>query len=527
MKDYVMNPISSTTFQYNDCGLDEPCYGNQKKRVTEIPPWIITGRWHSYFFDDGRKTYIWSSPNALVGNSTIDLKNRSIGPFNATYPYILDASYSPGNRAYNWKRNYHAIYSAQYINHPVAGAITIAFCHGENKNEILQTSGSETNYQNTFQANTPINYSDHATYSGGNPYQDGWNAYNAIISASWIPNNQQTNWGQKFFQNDLGPIIWPSMAYTTSSNIKTTIGLRHPSSIIVGNYIYIYYIEGGVYKSWTNVEEGRQGGVKLARVLISDALDPNKYQTFYQDLNGNQAWSRSLPAGLTKENMLSYVSVKGPKSSDVLNGNIYTSDVVRFSVARVRNTNYFIGVEQYHEWNSSTYYIAIRFSSDLLNWSQRQIIYSASDWDHSKLNYPIFLDNTGSTNNEIGGDDFYVIGSENGPKDHINKLHVYKNTSRQGSRAERDAQNLSEQFSLEVMPNPVTTTLSIHVQVPEQTKVLIKLYDGEGRLIKKLDEEIISSSLNYSYDISMYSSGLYYLELVTNDNHTFKKVIKL
>lgn len=538
MKNYAVDPISKTTFQYNDCGMDESCYNNQKRRVTEIPPWMMTGRWHSYFFDDGRKTYIWSSPNTLIGNSTIDLKNNSIGPFNATYPYILTANYSPGKPAYNWKRNYDAIYSAQYINHPVAGTVSIAFCHGENKNEVFGTPGSGTDYQNTIQSNTPINYSDHATYSGGNPYKDGWDAYNAIVSACWTPNNHQTNWGQEFFQNDLGPIVWPSMAYMTSNNKKTTIGLRHPSSIINGNYIYIYYIEGGVYKNWTSVEEGRQGGVKLARVLVSDALDPDKYQTFYKDPNGNETWNQSLPNGLTKDNMLSYVSVKGPKSSDVLNGNAGTSDVVRFSAARVRNTNYFIGVEQYHQWGSQTYYIAIRFSSDLLTWSPRQIIYSVSDWDHSKLNYPIFLDKTGSTNNEIDADDFYIIGSENSPKDYINKLHVYKSALQQSSgdcppnvpcvsRANRDDQNLDEQFNLTVMPNPVSNTLSIHMEVPEQTKVLIKLYSTDGKLVQKLDEEIIFSNLNLSYDISRYASGVYYLELATSNNHIFKKIIKL
>src|SRR5215470_13450467 len=117
MSDFVMDPISSTTFKY-DCGLMGSCHDNQKKRVTEIPPWIIGGGRRSYFFDDGRKTNIWSSPSSLVDNSEIDLKDNSQGPFSATCPYILDPGYSSSNPAYNWKRNYDAIYSAQYIHHP-------------------------------------------------------------------------------------------------------------------------------------------------------------------------------------------------------------------------------------------------------------------------------------------------------------------------------------------------------------------------------------------------------------------------
>jgi hypothetical protein len=308
------------------------------------------------------------------------------------------------------------------------------------------------------------------------------------------------------------------MAYVTKGNIKTTVGLRHPSSIIVDNYIYIYYVEGGIYKGWTTAEEGRQGGVKIARVPVSDALDPTKYQTYYRDSNGNQTWNASLPAGLTKDNMLSFVSVRGPKSSDVLNDNNTTSDVVRFSVARVRNTNYFIGIEQYHEWSSSTYSIAVRFSSNLLDWSPRQIVYSASDWDHSKLNYPIPLDHNGWTNNEVDADDFYIIGSENGPKDYINKLHIYKY---------KPDQNLSDQFNLIVMPNPVLNTLSVQIKSPEQATILIKLYNSEGRLIKNLDEGVAINNMSRNYDLSMCAAGLYYLEVIANKNHFFKKIIKL
>jgi hypothetical protein len=540
MSDYIIGGISSTTFKYENCFLNSSCYDNQKKIKTEVPPWIIGGGWRTYFFDDGRKSYIWSSPSSLIDNSTIDLKNDAVGPFNVTYPYILDGAYSSNNPAYNWKRNYHAVFTAQYINHPSAGTVSLAYCHGENKNEVFDDCASGAHYQNTIQPNMLINCSDHLTWSGGSPYQDGWKAYNGILSAAWVPNNQQTNWGQQFFSNELGPIAWPSMGYITTNGERKSNGLIHPSSIIVDGFIYIFYVETG---SWTPSEEGRLGGVKLLRVNINDALDASQYQTYYKDQNGIQTWNPSLPAGFTKDNMLSYASVQGPKSTDILNDNNTTGQVVRFSVARVKNTNYFIGLEQYSDWTSPTYYLAVRFSADLLDWTPRQVIYSAVNWDNSKLNYPVFLDKTGWSNNEVDGDDFYIIGTENYPKDYINKMHVYKYvppppppppsgdcppdvycipTEVKNKKARRP----NEGFEFKVMPNPATRNISIRFNMGSSARIVVRLYDSQGKLIKNLSEEIISDGYLKTYDLSNYASGFYYLEILTKDAHFFKKIIK-
>ncbi|MCW3073262.1 MAG: hypothetical protein JWP69_331 [Flaviaesturariibacter sp.] len=224
--------------------------------------------------------------------------------------------------------------------------------------------------------------------------------------------------------NDMGPIAWPSMAYMTTDSIKTTAGLRHPSSIVKGDSVYIFYIESGVYKGLTPAEEGRQGGTKLLRVHKDSLLNPHNYQAFYRE--EKETWNASLPAGFTKENMLQYATVKGPKTTDILGGNSKSSDVVRFSVAKLRNRNGFIGVEEYHNWGSPVYYLALRFSSNLMNWSDRQIIYSAPSWETALYHYPVFLDKEGKSNTEVDEADFFILGTPSRWNNAVNRLRIYQ-----------------------------------------------------------------------------------------------------
>lgn len=547
LSDYVIGGIQKTDFEYKNCFLNQSCYDNQKKIKTEVPPWIIPGGWRSYFFVDGRQTYIWSSPKSVIDNSTIDLKNDAVGPYNATKPYIKEWSYSSSSHINNWKRNYHGIYSANYINHPVQGPVSLGFCHGENKNEVEGSCTSGIKYQNTIQQNVLINCNEHQTWSGGNPYEDGWDAYNAILSAVWTPNNSQTNWGQGFFNNELGPIVWPNNGYITPGGVKCTTGFRHPSSIIYNGYVYVFVVQAGSYNGYITEEEGRKGGVKILRVPIDQALNASSYAIYYKDPLGNVIWNPSLPSGLTKENMLDYVAVKGPKSSDILNDNGSTVDVARFSVAKVRNKNYFIGVEEYHNWSDPTYKVVIRFSDDLLNWSGRQIVYSGHTWETSQLNYPIFLDNSGWSNTEIDEDDFYILGSEHSPIEHVNKMHIYKYVPPPpppppgGGECPPDVicevsarRNLTKEIErsfnelgIMLLTNPVLQNAVVRINISHTSKLTVNLYNSEGRKMAKLMEETLDANSRKTFDLSRFPKGFYILEFISNDgNRIFKKLIK-
>ena len=429
---YTITQSGRLTFAYTNCFLNRSCYTKQAFTKTEIPPLVITEAGTQYYFlVDGRKSVLWSSAIQPGEKGSVDLKKGSTRPFTLTRPYIHEANFDPAKLMFNWKRNYHAIYSGHLLYNAVGEKLFIGFCHGENKNEITtrtctEAIGSQA-LQNTIQPNMPISCSDSATWSGGKPYRDGWDVYNGILSAVWIPVVGPPGDPNAISSTstDIGPIAWPSMAYMTPDSIKTTAGLRHPSSILVGDSIYIFYMEAGIYKGLTPSVEGRQGGVKLLRVHKDSALSPHRYQTYYSSSKGGtDAWNPSLPPGFTKETMLQYATVKGPPSTDILDDDSRTGDVVRFSVAKVRGTDYFIGVEEYRTWNDPSYHLALRTSTDLRHWSPRQTIYSAPSWEAFLYHYPTFSDTAGRTNTEVDADSFYIHGTGAVWGNSVNRLRL-------------------------------------------------------------------------------------------------------
>jgi len=551
LAEYTISGLTTTTFKY-DCFINTgTCDDRRKKRVTEVPPWIVGGGWRSYFFVDGRESQIWSSPKSLIDNSVIDLKNDAVGPHRAMFPYI-NGNFSQYVNIDNWKRNYAGFYSAHYFEHPVQGTITLGFMHGENKNEITGGDCWSGNYvHNTMLPAVLKNCNDPDSYSGPGK-SDGWDAYHSILSAAWIPNNQNTNWGQGYFSNDIGPICWPNNGYATSSGIKTTTGFRHPSSIIVGDYLYIFVMQGGSYKGWITETEGRKGGVKLLRVLKSESLDPSKYEIYYKDELGNVFWNPSLPTGFTKENMLSFISVPGPKSTGILEDNSNLSDVVRFSVAKVKNKNYYVGLEQYRLWsNGSVYKLALRFSTDLINWTDRYDVYTANSWESGKLNYPVLLDKYGWSNTDVDEDDFYVVGTEHGPIDHVNKLHIYKyippppppptecppnelcpvDVVGRAAKINTDKLELNKPIllqSLRIYPNPVKDLLTI--ELPQVNNIQsIRIVDMNGRTLLSPMSNLFNGNQSYplKIDVSALQKGVYFVQFLSRQEQKTFKFVKL
>lgn len=538
---YKISEITSTVFEYKGCFLNSDCHESQKKRVTEVPPWIINGGWRTYFFVDGRQSVLWTSQKSITTNKTIDLKNYASGPDVATRPYIMERYYSDKVKKFDWRRNYHAIYTAQELHLRDAGTVTLGFCHSENKNEASGDCATGTKHQNTIQANVPIDCNDHQTFSGGKPYRDGWNAYNGLLTAVWTPNNAQTNWGHQYFPYDLGPIAWPATGYVTSGGIKCTSGLRHPSSIQRGDSVYIFFVDGGPFGNNIPLEEGRKGGVKVLRVHKDKALDAHNYRIYYKDPQGKEHWNPSLPAGFTKEQMLEYVAVKGPKSTTLVNDTGVYYQVIRFSVARLKGKDAYVGVEQYidvHDRtpdNRPTWKVALRFSLDLITWTERQmIVYRAQRWEESQMNYPIFLNKEGTSNTEVDANEFYIVGSEHTPTDHINKIRVYDpsySLVREQSPATLMMQTRSTVASsagIELLPfpNPVEGVLNVRLTLPSRSKIRLFLITLEGRRIKSLADATARNIYTASFDLSSFPQGLYLLECVVDDVPVYRRIVK-
>ncbi len=520
---HTVSSIQTVTLPYSKSS-------GKGKNKTEVPPWIIPGGLRSYFFVDGSDTYIWSSSSSLVHDKSLDLNNAD-GPTLASASYIHSPGYHPDLKINNWKRNYHAIYSAEYINHPLQGPVSLGFLHSENKNQVegKTRNGYANLYQNTIQSNVPINLANHETYSGGTPFIEGWTAYNAMITAAWIGNYAGTNWGQELFTNELGPIAWPSTGYVTADGVKCTSGLKHPSSIIHDGYVYVFFSDGGPYGNNIPWEQGRLEGIKVVRAPVSQSLDPQAYTVFYKDSVGNDIWLPALPAGFTKETMLDYVAVRGPQSTDIMNDQAGTSQHIRFSVARVRNKNYFIGVEEYIDIaDAMKFKVALRFSYDLINWGDRSLVVAeAADWDKTQMNYPIFLDKEGWTNTEIDLDDFYILGTNTSPQKHVNKirLRAAANTT-QLAMTVTDA-SLNRAVSSLVYPNPTYGSFRVTYTVDEPSRVRISLRDLSGRTIAQLGNHLRNNGrYTEAVNIGMYPAGMYFVEVATNQRNRLFKIVK-
>ena len=525
---YQVESAGKTSFRYHCSDLENVSNGcdyEAKKMMTEVPTWIIPGQWHSYIMVDGKNSYICSSPADLVSNSSIDIRKNGVGPYDISHNYL---SHSPlgclGDGGDNWSRDYYAVYCAESFQHPDQGKVSLGFLHGENKDVC---SGKED-------CNNTINK------SAGNvcPFNgDYWPRYNAFVCASWIPNNASTNWGQQYFKNDLGPITWPSTGYLQPNGVKATTGVSHPSSIQYGGYVYVFYHDNGPYGGLNpRDEDGRREGIKVVRSPLEDALNPSAWKAYYRDSTGGDTWVPSLPEGFTKETMMKYLAVDGPRATDLMGdeGNNQWQDL-RFSVARVRGSELFIGVESYIDiQDDRKYKTAIRWSMDLLHWTDRaRIIDQAAGFSSSTMNYPIFLSADGWSNTEVDIDDFYILGTASKIANTVYKKHIYlESTALQLQSFGMTAPSFTSARDgsvdvRSVYPNPGPGAFQVKYALNGYTQIQINVLDITGKRLQSGTPSTRSPGLyTDQIDLGSRAPGTYLLEMIANGDRHISKVVK-
>ena len=82
----------------------------------------------------------------------------------------------------------------------------------------------------------------------------------------------------------------------------------------------------------------------------------------------------------------------------------------------------------------------------------------------------------------------------------------------------------SGQTVLILFPNPVSDVVNIHANGFEETKMMVQIFDMNGRLVKK-NVYSINGSLNASMNTQTFASGIYVLKVSTDNG--FKKVFKM
>jgi len=523
---YSILSEGTVSFNYKCDGLEgftNGCNFEAQKMKMEVPPWMIPGRWHSYFMVDGQNSYVVSSPADLVHNSVIDIRHDGTGPRDvSTHALARYGDGCKGPQVDNWSRVYYAIYSAEYFVHPDVGAVSLGFLHGENKD--VCHDGEDCH--NTIN-HDPVNV---CPFSG-----DYWPRYNSFVSAAWQANNQATNWGQQYFSNDMGPVTWPSTGYLQADGVKATTGVNHPTSIQYNGYVYVFYHDAGPYGGLnTHDEEGRHEGIKVVRAPLSDALNPYAYKAYYQDKDGNEQWNPSLPAGFTKERLLDFLYEKGPMSTDLMGdegNNAYAN--LRFAVARVRNTDYFIGVESYIDYKDGRKHkTALRYSNDLLHWTDRvRIIDEAKDFKTSQMNYPILLSSDGWSNSVVDANDFYVLGTAAAISNVVYKKHILlrppaalvQTMSLAGASPLGPSAPLSVQS---VAPNPGHGLVRLSYTLADYSLVRVNLLDITGRRLQRVGPVERGPGANTEMvDLSGRAQGMYIMEVMAGSSRQLLKVL--
>jgi len=288
-----------------------------------------------------------------------------------------------------------------------------------------------------------------------------------------------------------------------------------------------FFVDGGPYADNIPEEEGRAEGIKVARAPLNDALNPYSYEVYYKSPNGTESWSRSLPEGFTKETMLKYVTVRGAKSTDVMNDRKGQLQEIRFSAAKVNNTDYFIGVEEYIDHSDhGKVKVGLRFSKDLVQWTDVvYVIKESVGWDDIRVNYPIFLSKDGWSNTDIDIDDFYVIGTDGGVNNQVNKIHFQKQVpGTMGFATGLRMAAIGEACT--IIPNPNKGIFKLSYVIDTLSHVEINMYSLSGQRLGSTNGNKMPGRYSEDFDISSYPVGIYLVAIRVRNRLNVYKVVK-
>ena len=355
----------------------------------EATPWIVKGGWRGYFLTTDY-SYFCATPDSLVGSVTL-------------YPEDC-AKISEPVASTPWLRNYNGILSSHVLDPTGDNPVVLAAVHGENKNERLGT----TRIQNTVATNFGVNpkFDANVCASGINDagvYEDCWDAYFGFVSLAHQMFTPATQYARTPFIND-GPIVWPAAGYLNADGTQASAGVRHPTFFAANGYLYVFYLDMSP-DSW---------GIKVARAPLSGQPSAGSFNVYNYD-NFNFP---ALPKNFSNSSITSFYAAIGAPSSCIIG---CVGSTVRFSVAAIAGTHYYLGVLEYATADGKTA-VALSASSDLVHWGAPVDVRTFASWSQSDMHYPVLMDKDGWTNIDIDLNDFYVVGV--GDASNPTRLHI-------------------------------------------------------------------------------------------------------
>ncbi len=81
-----------------------------------------------------------------------------------------------------------------------------------------------------------------------------------------------------------------------------------------------------------------------------------------------------------------------------------------------------------------------------------------------------------------------------------------------------------QEISFDIV-NPVTDFMQMHISSAVKTDFILQIYDGNGRIVTT--ENLSGSDENYAIDAKEFKSGIYFADLIIDDQHLVKEFVKL
>lgn len=264
-------------------------------------------------------------------------------------------------------------------------------------------------------------------------YSNCHEAYNGFISSAISRIKADLPIPPITRSSDRGPIIWPSSGYVGRDGKKVSWGVRHPSTMVDGKHLYIYYLDT------SDSPDVNQGVIKVARSPISARGRAGSFKTWRpleKGVNARGKWVPSLPFDNKSQfvdHRNRFYKTRGPISDGIINGSTKFDTkrsrdaqrgYLRFSPARLKGSvKKYIAVSQQYTKDTSRYNkqncgieLKLHSSRDAIRWTKGVSIpgLTACKGAANKLFYPTLLNKNGLQDNVVDPEGFYIVGGQGG-----------------------------------------------------------------------------------------------------------------
>ena len=295
-----------------------------------------------------------------------------------------DASWREGHPY--WQREYFGLFDLTVLEQD-GRQYLLGVMHGENKNEKFLDGRKYLNSIQPKRSYREDEYSGPEEKNGRLEYDDYGASYFAFISTVLVPLDRLSErFDSPAFQQ--GPVVWPTTGYLHPDHTRSNSGLRHPSMLVADGKITLYYLDADKIRSVQ---------------APADAL--GRPGSFLGCRNGAYTVPM-LPEGFDKSSRAFFGQGIGPL--DVMTDSPCS---IRFSVAKIKNTGCYLGIEEYSSrWPQCG--LRFRLSDDMVHWSEPCDIpdMNYASYNDGTLHYPAFLNSRMESAGEIDLNDFYIVG---------------------------------------------------------------------------------------------------------------------